>query len=311
MSIPFKKIGEFESGETVYGNYLVKSIKTDFTVKKKLFMDIEIGDKTGSLIAKLWDVTIHAEKLKVGDVVYATGTVNEWQGAFQLKVDHIEKAQNAPDVSEFVPSAPFSSTQMDEMIAVYIDHIGDPEVKDIVVDIYETHREQFLEAPAAFGMHHAIYGGLAYHVVTMLKSAEKLMEVYRFLDKDLMYAGIILHDIAKVLEMEYQDGSASAYTRPGFLLGHIVQGTLLIESAAERTGASVRTKEVLQHLVVSHHDKGEWGSPMPPKMPEAIMIHFIDNIDAKMYMAKELLNGKRDGEYTDYHKGIRTKLLAF
>lgn len=307
----FKQVGEFELNEVVYGNFLVKSLKTDKTVGGKTFMDIELGDKTGSLIGKLWDVTYTAEQLVVGDIAYATGKVTEWNGSYQLKIDYVEKAKNGPDISEFVPAAPFTPDELDVMVFSYIQRIEDGEIKDITRYLYNAHKDDFLVAPAAWGMHHAIYSGLAFHVVTMLQSAEKLMDVYTFLNKDLLYAGIILHDLAKVLETEFEHGNVTDYSRPGFLLGHIVQGTMLIEKAAILCETSDRTKEILQHMVVSHHDKPEWGSPVAPKLPEAMMLHFIDNIDAKMYMAKELVEGKMNGEYTEYHKGIRSKLISY
>jgi 3'-5' exoribonuclease len=307
----FQTIKEFALGERIYGNFLVKTISKGNTVQKKEYMDITLGDKTGSIVGKLWDISISAEALETSMIAYATGTVKEWQGQLQLTIDHIEKAQGIQDVSTYIETAPLSGPIMDARVRGYIEKMGKPEIQEIVGHVYEEYRERFLVAPAARGMHHALHGGLAYHTVTMLQTAEKLMEVYDFLDRDLLFAGVILHDIAKVEEMDYDLGAVKDYTRPGYLLGHIVQGTLVIERAAAFCGTPARTKEILQHLVVSHHEKGEWGSPQPPRTPEAIMLHFIDNIDAKMFMVKELLDGKRDGEYTESHRGLRNKLVVY
>lgn len=311
MTNLLKKIKEFEVNDRVYGTYLVKSIKQGITTQQKDYLDIELGDKTGTITGKLWDVTLEADKLVAGDIVYATGTVTDWQGTQQFRLDYVNKEKGDYNVTDFIETAPYTKSEMNSTIERYIENMNDSEIQSVVGYIYSRNCEEFLVAPAARSMHHAIHGGLAYHTVTMLKTAEKLMDVYTFLNRDLLFAGIILHDMAKVEEMVSSLGAATDYTRGGYLLGHIVQGTMMIERAAEKLQIDERTKEVLQHMVVSHHDKAEWGSPQPPRIPEAILLHHIDNIDAKMYMVKEMIEGKRDGEYTEYHKGLRQKLVVF
>lgn len=306
-----KTIGDFQVNERVNGKFLVQNIKKGETVQSKPYLDIELGDKTGAIIGKLWDVTFEAEQLKVGDIANAIGTVTEWQGVKQYKLEYIEKDRSENAVMDYVKSAPYTAARMDAVVEDFISKMTDPEIQSITGYIYNEHRESFLIAPAARSMHHALYGGLAYHTITMLRTAEKLLDVYPFLNSDLLYAGIILHDIAKTEEMVSELGVATDYTIGGNLLGHIVQGTMLIENAAVTLNISKRVKEVLQHLVVSHHEKGEWGSPQPPRTPEAIMLHFIDNIDAKMFMVKELIDGKTDEDYTEYHKGLRQKLFIY
>lgn len=298
-------------GEVTHGLYLVKNIKKNVTVQGKEYMDIEIGDKTGSVVGKMWEISYESEQLEVGNIAYATGQVTEWQGAKQVKLDYIEAQKGEHDVTEYIISAPYTSAEMDGAVVRFIEGMTDTEIQSVVGHLYEENRKQFLEVPAAFRMHHAIHGGLAYHTITMLKVAEKLLDVYTFLNKDLLYAGIILHDLAKVDEMSSVNGVATEYTRGGHLLGHIVQGTMMIERVANELSIDERTKEVLQHMVVSHHDKGEWGSPQPPRIPEAVMLHHIDNIDAKMFMVKELIDDKPEGEYTNYHKGLGNKLLIY
>lgn len=305
------KVNDFNVGEMVHGNFLVLSIHQGETVTHKPYLDIELGDKTGKILGKLWDITFQAEQVKVGDIVYATGKVTEWQGTNQFKLDYIETSKEKFNVADFVISAPLTTAFMNDYIEKVIEGMVDTEIQSVTGHLYEENREQFLEVPAARGMHHAIYSGLAYHTVTMLQTAEKLLDVYPFLNRDLLNAGIILHDMAKVDEMISSLGAVSDYSRGGFLLGHIVQGTMMIERAALELKIDVRTKEILQHMVVSHHEKGEWGSPQPPRVPEAVLLHFIDNIDAKMFMVKELIDGKRTGEYTEKHRGLGNKLVVY
>lgn len=306
-----KQVEDLEVGQKAYGDFLVKNIKKGLTTQNKEYLDIELGDKTGTVLGKLWDIAIEAEQVEVGDVVYATGAVTEWQGTQQFKLDYIEKKTGVFDAADFVKTAPYTGSEMNAYVENVIEQMVDTEIQSIVGHIYLKHREEFLVGPAARGMHHAIYGGLAYHTITMLKTADKLLDVYGCLNRDLLFGGIILHDIAKVIEMKSQLGTVTDYTRGGYLLGHIVQGTMMIELAAVELNIDSRTKEILQHMVVSHHDKGEWGSPVSPRVPEAVLLHFIDNIDAKMFMVKELMDGKMDGEYTDYHKGLRQKLVIY
>lgn len=305
------KVNEFAVNQKAHGHFMVKSLKTGVSAKSKKFMDIELGDKTGMVLAKLWEISYQAESLSVGDIVYATGTVTEWQGSKQLKLDYIEKTKVEAEISEFIETVSMSTDSMLATMTNFISSIDDEEIRELVEHIYRKREPEFMEAPAARSMHHALYGGLAYHTVTMLQSAKQLWSVYPFLNRDLLYAGVILHDIAKLTEMEYANGTASGYSRSGNLIGHIVQGAMWVEEAAARLGTSERTKEALQHMILSHHEKGEWGSPKPPMMPEAMMLHFIDNIDAKMYMAKELKDNKGEGDFTDYHYGLKNKLFIF
>lgn len=305
------KINEFKKDERVYGDFLVRTITKGVSSQSKEYLDISLADKTGSILGKVWDIGLEAEKLEVGMVAYATGIVTEWQGKQQLRIEHIEQKRGEYRVEDFVETVPMTRVRMEEVLDTFILDIGDIEIRDVVTHIVEPRRDEFFKAPAARGMHHALYGGLAYHTVTMLQVAKGLANIYPFIRRDLLFAGVILHDIAKLDEMAYEFGAVSDYTRPGQLLGHIVQGTLLIERAAIECGTSERTKEALQHLVVSHHGKAEWGSPQPPRMPEAVLLHFIDNIDAKMFMVKELMDKANGEEMTEYHRGLEGKLFIF
>ena len=311
MSQNFSKVNEFKLGQQIYGLFLVKSKKSGTTTQNKEYLDIELGDKTGSIIGKLWDVTIQAEELEVNDVAYATGKITEYMGVLQLRLDYIEKTKEKTSALDYIIQAPYSSAEMDASIERVIESFVDTEIQSLVGHLYSGHKDEFLASPAARGMHHAIYGGLGYHTVTMLKTGEALLEIYPHLNRDLLLGGIILHDLAKIFEMVSSLGNVIDYSRGGYLLGHIVQGTMMIETAAAELNISQRTKEFLQHMVVSHHEKGEWGSPQPPRVPEAILLHFIDNIDAKMYMVKELIDNVKEGEYTEYHKGLRQKLVIY
>lgn len=302
----YKKINEFVVNERTYGHFIIKHVKKGITAQNKPFMDITLSDKTGDVVGKLWDSnSFQEETLVANKIVYATGSVALWDNKLQLKLDHISLVEKGFDPIDFVKAAPISVDDMMKEIYQFVEEIDDEEIQLLVNNILIDNEDSFKIHPAAKGMHHAIYGGLAYHTLTMLRSGKALLSVYPFLKKSLIFGGIILHDLEKLREMAAENGITSDYTRRGKLLGHIIQGILVIEEYGKKLEISPAKIEVLQHLVAGHHGKGEWGSPQPPKMAEAHMIHFIDNMDAKMYMIKEALdNTKPDDEFTGNIRGL-------
>jgi len=159
---------------------------------------------------------------------------------------------------------------------------------------------KFLTHPAAVQNHHALRSGLIYHTLTMLKAGEKLGEVYAFLDMDLLLAGIILHDIAKLDEIAANEwGLASEYTFEGQLLGHIVQGVKQIEKAAGKVGLDEEKSILLEHMLLAHHYEPEFGSPKRPMFPEAEVLHYLDILDARMFDMQKALTEVQPGEFTD------------
>lgn len=159
------------------------------------------------------------------------------------------------------------------------------------------HQSAFLLYPAATKNHHEYVSGLAYHVVSMLDLAKAIADFYPSLDKDLLYAGVILHDLGKVIELS--GPISTSYTVEGNLLGHISIMVNEIGEAAKELGISGEEVVILQHMVLSHHGKPEWGSPKMPMVKEAEILHHIDNIDAKMNMLDRALERVKPGEFTE------------
>jgi 3'-5' exoribonuclease len=160
--------------------------------------------------------------------------------------------------------------------------------------------EQLMFYPAAKENHHAVVGGLLYHIISMLRAGEKLAEIYSWINKDLLYAGIILHDLAKIDEMEAGEiGLITEYTVEGQLLGHIIQGIKDIDRVAREEGADGEVSLLLQHMVLSHHYEPEFGSPKRPMIPEAELLHYLDMIDARMYDMRRVLDHVPPGGLSD------------
>ena len=173
---------------------------------------------------------------------------------------------------------------MYNFIKGFVDNMKNTDIQKIVSTMIEEKKEKIMYYPAAKKNHHAVRSGLLYHVSTMLKAAEKLCEVYTNLNKDLLYAGVILHDLAKIEEMDSsQLGIVSDYTVEGTLLGHIIQGIKNLELVGQRLGVDKEVVMLLQHMILSHHYEPEYGSPVKPMIPEAEVLHYLDIIDARIY----------------------------
>lgn len=299
-----KKINEFKQGERVEGFFLIKTLdlKTANANGKK-YLDFTIGDKTGDISAKLWEVSPQAEEeITKNIIVKIRGTVVAWQGSLQLKIERIRKTTKEDNVNidEYVQSAPLKSEIMYDAIKAYIDQMTNEDIKNITLYMFEKNRDKLLYYPAAKKNHHAIKGGLLYHEYTMLRNAENLSNVYDFLNKDLLYAGVILHDLAKMDEMDSNEiGIVDEYTLEGAMLGHITQGIKNLQVAGEKLGTDKKILMLLQHMILSHHYEPEYGSPVKPMIPEAEMLHYLDIIDARMYDMRKAMNETEPGEFSE------------
>lgn len=197
----------------------------------------------------------------------------------------------------FYHYAPVDTSVIRAGIEATISNLQNPVIKEITEDIYQKFRMDFYLYPAATKFHHAYISGLAYHTHTMLKLARNMKEVYPFLNEDLLFAGIILHDICKIFEFDSYEGSE--YTIKGKLLGHITMGANLINHVAIELGYQDKEETMLlEHIMISHHYYGNFGSPRKPNIAEALVIHFIDNIDSKVTVLGEELNLVEKGNLT-------------
>ena len=215
----------------------------------------------------------------------------------------------------FYHYAPINTEEIRNDIENMIETIENVVIKDITKTIYNKYKDDFYLYPAATKFHHAYISGLAYHTHSMLKLAKGFFGVYPFLNPDLVNAGIILHDICKIFEFDSYEGSE--YTVKGKLIGHITMGANMIDGTANELGyGDSEEAMLLQHIIISHHYYGNFGSPRKPNIAEALIIHFIDNIDSKTTVLGEELNLVEKGHLTSsiavlererYYKHILTK----
>ncbi len=282
-----KKIIDFKPGDTVQAYFLIKISEQKQTTTNNRYMNFTFSDYTGDINAKLWDWDDeNVVRFAAGTIVRAKGQVIDWQGQLQFKIERIRRTIEADhiNINEFVPSSPESGEDMYSFVETVILGMENAEIAKLVTAILEKYKNKLLVYPAAKKNHHSIRGGLLYHTTSMLKAAEGLTKVYSFLNRDLLYAGVILHDIGKIEEMDVTEfDTVSDYSTEGVLLGHIIQGIKILHETAKEIGTDKELQILLEHMILSHHYEPEYGSPKYPMFPEAEMLHYLDIMDARMY----------------------------
>ncbi|KMK75679.1 3'-5' exoribonuclease YhaM [Alkalihalobacillus pseudalcaliphilus] len=295
-----KGIRYYQVGDKIDSYFLIKTATRGIASNGKPFLTLILGDHTGEIDAKLWGCSPEDEKTFISkSIVHLTGELGEYRGRNQLKLQSIRPTTAMDDVkvTDFVRSAPISPEDMLEQITQYIFEMKNSSIQRITRHLLKKHQSDFLESPAATKNHHEFHSGLAYHVVSMLHIAKSLAELYPSLDTDLLYSGVILHDLGKVRELS--GPIDTVYTLEGNLLGHITIIVNEIDEAAKELSIEGEEVLILKHLVLSHHGKGEWGSPKPPLIKEAEILHMIDNIDAKMNMLDRALERIQPGTFSE------------
>ncbi|HZJ82935.1 MAG TPA: HD domain-containing protein [Clostridia bacterium] len=282
---------------------MIKSSTVKITNTNSKYMDLILSDKTGEVNGKWWGYQEkEGEAFTAGTLIKTRGMVTDWRGKLQYRIDRIRCTENSDDVNpeDFVLSAPIDPEDMFQSILQYVETMENRDIKEIVSCTLKEKQEKLMHYPAAMKNHHSIRSGLLYHILTMLKMAERTCQVYLNLNKDLLYGGVILHDLEKINEMDSNElGIVSGYTVEGTLLGHIIQGIKSLERIGEEVGADPELVILLQHMLLSHHYEPEFGSPKRPMIPEAEILHYLDVMDARMYDMQKELDGIEEGEFSD------------
>ncbi|OFS64608.1 3'-5' exoribonuclease YhaM [Nosocomiicoccus sp. HMSC09A07] len=293
------KISALQPGDSVESFYLVKRAQDGVTQQGKSYMTLILADKTGELDSKLWTVTPEQIKeLKEADMVKVRGEVINYRGNNQMKILEIRTANENDNVSihNFLKEAPIDGDDLFDKIMDYALKITSANLQRITRGLLTKYRKEFSTFPAAMTNHHDFVSGLAYHVYTMLRVGESLCDIYETLDRNLLYAGIILHDIGKVKELS--GAVNTTYTVEGNLIGHIVIATEEITKIADELNIEGEDILLLKHLILAHHGKLEYGSPKTPMIKEAEILHMIDNIDARILMMDKHIQSVEPGTFT-------------
>jgi 3'-5' exoribonuclease len=302
-------LAAFEESRIFDAFFLVLSKQQRMTKTNKPYLNLILGDKTGQVEGRVWDPgdARIAKEFERGDVVKLRGCVSRFDDRLQMKVDNLRKA--LPDEVEKRDLLPCTSCDVDELwqkLLGFVESFTDPDLKLLLNTLLAESglAQAYREAPAAKQLHHAWLGGLLEHVVSLLKLADRVAGHYNelkpeSLHRDLLLTGVLLHDIGKVQELTWEAGFE--YSVEGVLLGHIQMGMALVEKAMEKLPEfPPRLKTLVLHLILSHHGKLEFGSPKLPMIPEALVLNFVDDLDAKMQaMASEFERSAREGKGAD------------
>ena len=303
-------LSEIRRDDKFEGFLIVRSAEQRAAASGKNYLDMTLADRSGSINAKMWDGTVQPPI--AGSIVKVRATGNEFNGRMQLRVEKIRAAENRDgvDMSTLIPCAPEDPKAMLEEIVRAADHIADPDLRRITCELLDRAGSKLLTFPAAKQMHHAERSGLLHHMTTMLKAARAIMTVYPRLNASLLTAGVIVHDLAKIDEMDADAlGLVADYSVDGKLLGHIVRGVVNIQTAAEKTGASPAKALLLQHMVLSHHGIPDYGSPIAPKFPEAEVLNTLDTLDARLYEMDEAIARAVPGGFSEKVWGLDNRQL--
>ena len=303
-------LSDIKRDDRFEGYLIVRSAEQRASANGKNYLDMTLADKSGSINAKMWDGTVQPPL--AGSIVKVRATGNEFNGRMQLRVEKIRAAESRDqvDMSALIPCAPRDPNEMLGEVVRAADHIADPDLRRITCELLDRAGDKLLTFPAAKQMHHAERGGLLHHTTTMLRAANAIMTVYPQLNASLLTAGVIVHDLAKIDEMDADTlGLVSDYSVDGKLIGHIVRGVVNIQLAAEKTKASPGKALLLQHMVLSHHGIPEYGSPLAPKFPEAEVLNTIDTLDARLYEMNEALSRAVPGGFSEKVWGLDNRQL--
>ena len=294
----YMKMNELHDGFKGAVQVLLTSVGQGVTNKGAPYLSFTLQDNTGTMDAKYWNVPQDIlTTFQPGQIIEVYGDVISHQKQLQFRVQKasvIEK--EGLNITDYVPEGPIPYVELKRGIQSYVDSIQNKTIKTLVVEILKDHEKDFYEYPAATKNHHDFVGGLATHVLGMMNLCDSMCTQYPLLNRDLLMAGIFLHDIGKLTELS--GAIITEYTVEGKLLGHISIMQAEIDKKAEVLGIQGEEVTLLRHMVLSHHGVYEYGSPVLPMIPEAEVLYLLDNIDARMHTMEKALKPLQPGEFS-------------
>lgn len=307
----FKDLKVGDSNIELYA--LVIDCKTKQTVNQTPYFGLTLSDGEDQADARIWTVNLvnglkdHA--IVPGEVYKFTVKVNDYAGKNQIIIGHVEDINPGEvDLSAFYKSAPLSEDVLRTEIKTVIKSIKNPVLQKIVIDLIGKNADKYFKHQAAITMHHNYRSGLAFHVYSMLNLAKQLVINYPALNSDLLFSGVLIHDIGKTVEIT--DSKTPTYSLEGNLLGHIVIGlTMLGEVIKENGFQNTEEAIALQHMMAAHHGELEYGSPKEPMIAEALALYLIDLTDSKLAGVTEIVSKTEKGTYTNSIPTLGRKTL--
>ncbi len=309
-------IEDIQENGSIDDLFLVKEMSQYETKAGKPYLRLILMDKTGEVTAMIWD---NAETLAVpcqpGNICHFVGQSQSYKGVIQLKIGKAHEVNGADvDLDLFMPSTSFNVADMLTELSRFIKSVKNPHLHDLLLSFEQDEKLwlSFGRAPAAKVMHHAYIGGLLEHTLGICRAVDKIAGIYPNIDRDILMTGAVLHDMGKIKEFSFAVPPFN-YSDQGRLLGHM---TICLEMMRDKIAALVdfpeQTALLLQHLILSHHGRYEYGSPVLPMTREAMVLNFLDDLDAKMnYMDRLSAKNSEDGyQWTDYQRNMERYLYV-
>lgn len=307
-------VSDLRPNEDVTTVFLVQA--KDVRLKKtgEPFLSLTLVDKTGAIDAKMWDNVVEViDTFDRDDFVKVKGRVQVYQNKLQLTIHRLARQEDGQvDFADFFPASARDPEAMFAELRGAVHSVGNPHLRQLLNALLDDPAiaAGYKRAPAAKSVHHAYLGGLLEHVLSLCRLAAMAAAHYPFVDLDLLIAGAILHDIGKIDELSYQ--RSFRYSDTGQLLGHIVIGLRMMDDKLRGLpDFPPRLRVLVEHIVLSHHGSLEFGSPKVPLFPEALLFHFLDNIDSKMENMRSMLARDKlvEGAWTAYSPALERFLL--
>jgi 3'-5' exoribonuclease len=299
----------------VRSTFLVQSKERRVASNGAAYLDLNLQDSSGVIGAKLWDCDHHPTDFEVDDFVRLEGQVESFRGNSQIRIRKISRCPvEEVDLRDFLPRSQSDPEQMLETLRGRLGALPDGPVRSLLWAVVEDPgiTEKLKLAPAATNYHHAYLGGLLEHIVSLVGLADLVCDHYPSLRRELVIAGLVLHDLGKIKELSFTRGFH--YSTRGQLLGHIAMG---LEMVQEKIRAipdfPLALKDQIEHLLLSHHGKLEFGSPKEPMFPEALVVHYLDDLDSKLASMRAQYEADKDraGDWTGRNPALRRELLKY
>ena len=318
--MPRTFLANASAGDYLEEVFVVTGKQLSTTQTGKPFIKCFVGDRTKQVSARMWNASQGMyNAMPDGGFLRVAGKVETYQENIQFIIDRFWLIDNPNDVviADLLPCTKKNIDEMFEQVTQIVRKVRNRHLRALIDAYLDDAKlmDEFRRSPAAMTFHHAYIGGLLEHTLNMLKVGEALCPLYPGISRDLVIAGIFLHDIAKTWELTYHAGFG--YSDGGHLVGHIVKSAVWVEQRAQVAAAKLGEPipaalvDVLQHLILAHHGEPEFGAAKIPATPEAILIHYIDNIDAKMTMSLAVTRGEGlsgEGSFTEFQKALGVRL---
>ncbi len=308
-------ISDITDGQQVSGQYLVQEAAKAETKTGKPYLSLKLMDKSGDIMAKVWDQAEEWEPhCPAGAVIAIKGRCSSFRNALQLTINDMQRLPDQQvDFSAFLPSSPYDVDEMAAEFLALVEGVGDSHIKNLLRSFFTDadFADLFKKAPAAKAMHHAYLGGLLEHTLGVARLADAVSKLYPSLDRSLLMAGAMLHDIGKTREFALESNRFD-YSDAGRLVGHMVMGVEMIQARISRLQDFPEELGVrIKHMILSHHGRHDFGSPTLPMLQEAFVLNFIDDLDAKINTIDRVSRqAKGEGyQWSDYQRSLERFLF--